>query len=142
MAGELTTLARWRFAAGAAVAAVAAGLAGVAGVWLSAPGQPPREVIVPALTPEARAGQQAFDRRCAVCHGDSARGSAQGPPLVHALYRPAHHADIAFELAVRRGVAAHHWRFGNMPAQEGVSSVEVAQITRYVRELQQANGIR
>jgi hypothetical protein len=39
------------------------------------------------------------------------------------------------------GVRAHHWRFGDMPPDPAVTPVEVAQITRYVRELQQANGI-
>jgi hypothetical protein len=69
------------------------------------------------------------------------QGTAAGPPLVDRTYRRALHADIAFELAIRRGVPAHHWRFGNMPAQPAVPAAEVAQITRYVRELQEANGI-
>ncbi|MGH7317985.1 MAG: c-type cytochrome, partial [Candidatus Rokuibacteriota bacterium] len=63
------------------------------------------------------------------------------PPLVHRIYRAAHHADVAFELAVRRGVRAHHWRFGDMPPEPAVARVEIVQITRYVRELQRANGI-
>ena len=64
-----------------------------------------------------------------------------GPPLVHAIYRPAHHADMTFTLAIRRGVAAHHWRFGNMPPQPAVGEEEIGLIVRYVRELQLANGI-
>jgi hypothetical protein len=48
---------------------------------------------------------------------------------------------VAFELAVRRGVRAHHWRFGDMPAQPHVPPEEIASITRYIRELQKANGI-
>jgi hypothetical protein len=68
-------------------------------------------------------------------------GSAVGPTLVHRVYQPGHHADVAFELAVRRGVPAHHWRFGDMPPQPAVAPTEIAQITRYVRELQRANGI-
>jgi hypothetical protein len=71
----------------------------------------------------------------------SPRATATGPPLVHPVYRPGHHADVAFELAVRRGVRAHHWRFGDMPPQPAVPPGEVGQITRFVRELQQANGI-
>jgi hypothetical protein len=51
------------------------------------------------------------------------------------------HADIAFELAVRRGVRAHHWRFGDMPAAPSVLPSEVPPIVQYVRELQRANGI-
>jgi hypothetical protein len=38
-------------------------------------------------------------------------------------------------------VSAHHWRFGDMPPQPAVAPAEVARITRYIRELQRANGI-
>jgi hypothetical protein len=48
---------------------------------------------------------------------------------------------MAFVLAAKQGVRAHHWRFGNMPAVEGVSDEDVLQITDYVRALQRANGI-
>jgi hypothetical protein len=43
--------------------------------------------------------RDAFDRRCAECHGRDAAGTAVGPPLVHSIYRPAHHdmmSPIAF----------------------------------------------
>lgn len=110
-------------------------------LWFGSRAQRPREVVVPELSVVAQAGKEAFDRSCAQCHGQDAGGSAQGPPLVHPVYQPGHHADIAFDLAVRRGVRAHHWRFGDMPAQPALPPEELAQITRYVRELQQANGI-
>ena len=96
---------------------------------------------IPELSAEAQAGKRAFGLFCAHCHGEHAGGSVAGPPLVHPTYRPAHHADVAFELAVRRGVRAHHWRFGDMRPDPTVSPVDIAQITRYVRELQRANGI-
>lgn len=99
------------------------------------------DVIVPVLTAAATEGQTLFDRSCAACHGSHGAGTNQGPPLVHAIYRSAHHADEAFLFAVRRGVIAHHWRFGNMPPKPDVSDAEVAMIVRYVRELQAANGI-
>jgi mono/diheme cytochrome c family protein len=127
------------------LAVVAAGGAlAIAGVWFverldERPAQ--TEVRVPRLSAVARAGQLAFDRTCAGCHGPHARGSAAAPPLIHPTYRPAHHADIAFEFAVRRGVRAHHWRFDDMPPQPSLTAAEIAQITRYVRELQAANGI-
>jgi mono/diheme cytochrome c family protein len=98
-------------------------------------------VTVPELSAVARSGRDAFGRHCAQCHGEDAGGTGSGPPLVHRVYRAAHHADIAFELAMRRGVVAHHWRFGNMPPTPAVTATEVDQITRYVRELQRANGI-
>jgi len=60
------------------------------------------------------------------------------PPRVPA---GAPRADVAFELAVRRGVRAHHSRLGDMPPQPAVTPAEVTAITRYVRELQWANGI-
>jgi len=85
--------------------------------------------------------REAFERHCAGCHGLDAGGGPKGPPLVHVIYRSAHHSDVAFTLAVRRGVAAHHWRFGDMPPQPGVSSAELDDIVRYVRALQQARGI-
>jgi len=98
-------------------------------------------VVVRELSPVALQGQQAFDRHCAACHGSRAQGSPAGPPLVHGVYRSAHHADVAFTLAVRRGVVAHHWRFGDMPPMPAVSEPEIGAITRYVRELQRSNGI-
>ncbi len=107
--------------------------------WRSEPRGGP--VRVPVLSTEAQAGKRAFDLHCAGCHGENAGGSAAGPTLVHRIYRPGHHADVAFELAVRRGVPAHHWRFGDMPSQPAVAPTEVAQITRYIRELQRANAI-
>lgn len=101
----------------------------------------PRPIVVPDLSAVARQGQAAYDRHCAECHGPHGAGSADGPPLVHPVYRPAHHADIAFALAVQRGVRAHHWRFGDMPAQPDLRADALAAITRYVRELQVANDI-
>lgn len=110
-------------------------------VWRWQPEPTGEPVRIPELSAAAQAGKRAFDLSCARCHGENAGGSAAGPPLVHRTYQAAHHADVAFELAVRRGVRAHHWRFGDMPPEPGVTPVEVAQITRYVRELQRANGI-
>ncbi|HUP37294.1 MAG TPA: cytochrome c [Candidatus Limnocylindria bacterium] len=110
-------------------------------VWWSRPEPTAGPVRIPELSAEAQAGKRAFDLHCAPCHGESAGGSPAGPPLVHRIYRTAHHADVAFELAVRRGVRAHHWRFGDMPPVPAVGRPEIVQITRYVRELQRANGI-
>ena len=114
---------------------------GAAIVWRWRPEPTGGAMRIPELSAEAQAGKRAFNLSCARCHGENAGGSAAGPRLVHRTYRAAHHADVAFELAVRRGVRAHHWRFGDMPPEPGVTPVEVAQITRYVRELQRANGI-
>ena len=101
-------------------------------------------VAVPAqLSGEARLGKRVFDENCAACHGANAAGQdGVAPPLVHRIYEPGHHADFAFQRAVRQGVRAHHWRFGDMPPVEGLSDTDIARATLYVRELQRENGIR
>lgn len=87
-------------------------------------------------------GRLAFNRACAECHGRDARGGPGGPPLIHKIYEPSHHGDGAFRLAVARGVAAHHWDFGDMPAMsDRVSGEEVDAIIAFVRETQRAHGI-
>jgi len=111
-------------------------------VWYAGTREIPRVIVnVPELSPVAREGRAAFDRSCARCHGQDGAGGPGGPPLVHAVYRPAHHADVAFALAVRRGVVAHHWNAGDMPPQRDVAEPELGAIVRYIRELQRANGI-
>lgn len=125
-----------------AAAGGVASLVAVAAAWFA--GREPvagRVVVVPDLSASAQAGKQAFDRNCAQCHGPDARGSANGPPLVDRTYHPGLHADFAFEVAVQRGVRAHHWRFGDMPPAPTVTPVEVSRITQYIRELQKGNGI-
>ncbi len=99
-------------------------------------------VIVPTLTGQAAAGERVFERACVACHGSNAAGGPGGPPLVHRIYEPGHHADGAFVLAVRNGVRQHHWKFGSMPPVADVSPAETASIIAYVRTLQRANGIR
>lgn len=99
-------------------------------------------VQVPELTGAAKAGEALFSANCAGCHGESAAGrEGMGPPLVHKIYEPGHHADGAFHLAVARGVRAHHWPFGDMPPVKGLTEDNVAKIVEYVRTLQRANGI-
>ena len=129
------------------VAIVAAVVAGAIG-WLqwfdddpAEPGDAAVAITVPAFTAEAAAGETLFARKCMTCHGRHATGSDQGPPLVHRIYEPNHHGDVSFRRAVSNGVRAHHWRFGDMPPVDGVSADDAETITRYVRELQQANGI-
>ena len=105
-------------------------------------GAPMVAVIVPEMDPTAAAGESLFAAKCAACHGENAAGQdGAGPPLVHKIYEPSHHADMAFVLAVRQGVRAHHWRFGDMPAVETVSDQEIQKIVAYIRALQRANGI-
>lgn len=98
-------------------------------------------VQVPTLSSQAAVGAVAFDANCLACHGKNGSGTDLGPPLVHDIYNPGHHADESFGRAVRQGVQQHHWRFGNMAPLPQVSDSQLAAIIRYVRELQQANGI-
>lgn len=106
-------------------------------------GVPMVEVTLPdTLSAKAEIGKNAFDAVCAACHGQDAAGKVGfGPPLVHKIYEPSHHGDISFVLAVQNGVRAHHWRFGDMPAQDRLTQADVAGIVTYVRELQRTNGI-
>jgi mono/diheme cytochrome c family protein len=88
-----------------------------------------------------RQGEGVFDAQCATCHGSHAVGADRGPPLVHQIYKPSHHADVAFQRAVTFGVQAHHWNYGSMQPVEGVSREDVAEVTAYVRWLQRQAGI-
>lgn len=87
-------------------------------------------------------GMRAYRRACARCHGDIAQGKdGIAPPLVHVIYGQAALSDAAVEKAMRQGVGAHHWPFGNMPAIEGLSDQQIVDIIQFLRALQQANGI-
>ena len=105
-------------------------------------GPPMVQVRVTALSPEAKQGEALYNANCASCHNKNAAGQdGIAPPLIHKIYEPNHHADVSFQRAAKFGVRAHHWRFGNMPPVEGISSREVSKVIVYVRELQRANGI-
>lgn len=126
--------------------ATAAAVIAAAGYWFKSGrdgsgGSETVDVAVPDLGPEAERGAELFIANCAACHGENAAGSAKGPPLVHVIYEPDHHADFTFHRAVQQGVRAHHWRFGDMPPVAGVSKAETDRIIAYVRTLQRANGI-
>jgi cytochrome c len=108
-------------------------------------GEREREVLariqLPPTPVEYREGESLFTANCATCHGESARGTEQGPPLLHIIYEPSHHSDASFVLAAQRGVVAHHWQFGNMPPQPQVDSAALRKIIAYVRWAQREVGI-
>lgn len=102
----------------------------------------PSVALPEKLSTKAIAGKRYFDENCAACHGKNAAGNTgNAPPLVHIIYEPSHHGDVAFYRAVTNGVRAHHWKFGNMPPIENLTEIQVSYIIAYVRELQRANGI-
>jgi mono/diheme cytochrome c family protein len=126
-----------------------AGLLLVTGLLLTACDRPSPEELrqrqhlpPPGFVGDAALGQQLFDANCARCHGAMGRGSNLGPPLVHKVYRPGHHADLAFYLAVKNGSRQHHWLFGDMPPITGVSAEETTHIVAYVRREQRRAGIQ
>ena len=99
------------------------------------------DVVLPDLSPLAREGQVLFGTDCSGCHGENGSGSEKGPPLIHPIYEPSHHADMAFVMAIRNGTRAHHWPFGDMPPVEGLNPSQIQAIITFVREVQVANGI-
>lgn len=86
-------------------------------------------------------GEELFNSKCAKCHGLKGTGTGDGPPLVHRIYEPGHHADFSFRRAMSMGVRAHHWRFGDMEKVTGLTAPEVELIIKYIRGIQQDAGI-
>jgi mono/diheme cytochrome c family protein len=99
------------------------------------------QVVLPADAGELAAGEAVFEQHCVACHGPAATGTEVGPPLVHRVYEPGHHSDYAFVLAIRQGVRAHHWRFGDMPPVPGLAPEQERLVIAYVRHLQREAGI-
>ena len=98
-------------------------------------------IVVPELSAEARRGEIAFQNYCMVCHGENARGTDKGPPLLNRIYSPSHHSNVSFSRAVTLGARQHHWLFGDMPPLPQVGRENIDLIIIYMRELQKANGI-
>lgn len=124
---------------------VAAALLGAAllAPWIGTAQGTDGTIVTPSrLSMAAQRGQAAFQQNCQQCHGDWGQGSDKGPPLIHKIYEPSHHGDPAFFFAITRGSRQHHWRFGDMPAQPQVKPDDIPAIIRFVREVQEANGIR
>lgn len=97
---------------------------------------PPEDFIT-----DVRLGRELFQANCMQCHGAEARGTDQGPPLIHRIYEPSHHSDLAFYRAIALGVHQHHWHFGDMAPVPGVSGEDAAHIIAWIRQEQRAAGI-
>ncbi len=87
-------------------------------------------------------GKTTYDAKCAECHGQWADGTEQGPPLVHIYYEPGHHGDQMFHRAISNGVKQHHWQFGDMKPLEGIDNTQATAVIKFVRWLQEQNGIK
>ncbi|MBN33888.1 MAG: cytochrome C [Rhodospirillaceae bacterium] len=98
-------------------------------------------ITVPDLSGLAQGGQTIFEANCSSCHGVAGGGTEQGPPLIHIIYEPSHHADFAFVNAIRNGVRAHHWPYGDMAPVEGLTNAGIQAVIAFVREVQVAHGI-
>ena len=100
------------------------------------------DVEVGHLSSTASKGQVVFNTNCASCHGIDAAGGIGGPPLIHNIYNPGHHSNASFIRAVRNGVKQHHWQFGDMPPQKHVAFGDMVFLMKFIREIQQQNGIK
>jgi mono/diheme cytochrome c family protein len=100
------------------------------------------DVEVGHLSSTASKGQVVFNTNCASCHGIDASGGIGGPPLIHNIYNPGHHSNASFIRAVRNGVKQHHWQFGDMPPQKHVAFGDMVFLMKFIREIQQQNGIK
>lgn len=112
------------------------------GAGAAAPAPKSDSIIIPELSQIAQSGKVAFGENCAACHGETLAGTQSGPPLIHQLYVPGHHGDASIERAAKSGVRSHHWRFGDMPPVDGITDANIRWITKYIREMQVANGIK
>lgn len=110
-----------------------------------APGDSERKALTATVAPDYQGdisnGRRLFQSRCTGCHGTDLMGTNQGPPLLHGYYHPSHHSDLAIRMAVKTGVAQHHWQFGNMPAIPGIDAEGIADLTAYIRTEQKRAGI-
>ncbi|NOX41902.1 MAG: cytochrome c [Alphaproteobacteria bacterium] len=106
-------------------------------------GDPILKIKLPAsFTPKEKLGKTAFEAVCAACHGINGAGIfGMAPPLVYIIYEPSHHGDFAFLNAAQNGVRSHHWPFGNMPPQKGLTKADITNLVAYIRVLQRTNGI-
>jgi hypothetical protein len=97
---------------------------------------------ITGLMPDPGIGKALFEKHCASGRGVDLKGGDKGPPLLHRIYEPSHHADAAFQLAVRNGMRTHHWQFGDMAPVPQTTPDDVAHIRAYVRAEQREVGIR
>jgi mono/diheme cytochrome c family protein len=90
--------------------------------------------------PDLALGKRAYVGACSMCHGVDLRGTSRGPSQLSKVYEPSHHPDEAYRAAVKNGVRAHHWNFGDMPSLPELPDKYVTAIIAYIRSEQQKQG--
>jgi mono/diheme cytochrome c family protein len=114
-------------------------------LWFGAGAADAQSLQIPTpsdgLMPNPAFGKRLYSANCASCHGADLNGSDKGPPMLHKIYEPSHHGDVAFQLAAKNGVRAHHWKFGDMAPVAKVTPNDIAHITAYIRMEQRKVGI-
>jgi mono/diheme cytochrome c family protein len=98
----------------------------------------PPEVPLPETYQE---GREIFRKNCKVCHGPSATGTSQGPPLLHPYYNPNKHGDARLVRVIQEGTEQHLWEFGDMPPQPQMDREKARQVLDYIRWLQRQADI-
>jgi len=103
--------------------------------------QEPVKKEPPSVPPQFKIGKLLYGKSCSSCHGVDFKGTEQGPPFLHRVYLPGHQGDGSFFLAAKRGVRAHHWKFGNMPPVEDINKDMTSAIIKYIRHVQKSAGL-
>lgn len=91
---------------------------------------------LPDVNPARREGQLLYVKRCAVCHGDRAKGTVHGP----ALARGQISLDATLPLASPEGLREKHAQYGDMAPIEDLSSEQAAQIAVFVQSIDRQSG--
>ncbi len=119
--------------------AVVSFVACLCAVAVAACGSTASESIGP-LSTESTYGAELYDTNCASCHGADLGGTDRGPSHLSIVYESNHHGDDAFRSAIENGAPQHHWRFGNMPAIDGLDDADVDAIIQHIRSEQERQG--
>ncbi|WP_303904510.1 c-type cytochrome [Thiohalomonas denitrificans] len=112
--------------------------------WMAPDAESRRESAVMPLESgvgDPGTGAHLFEAECVQCHGADLKGTQEGPPLIHPYYRPDHHADLAFYMAIRDGVVQHHWDFGDMPPVPAIDREQARDIVTFIRQAQREAGM-
>lgn len=86
------------------------------------------------------AGEQTYMDFCGSCHGRDFEGSAAGPSQLDALFAPDITTDDDYRVAITDGAPEENYDFTPMPAIASLDEDDIANVTAYVRSVQQERG--